>query len=36
MQAWRDGRRNNREDCGRQVCPSIPSKDYDEEMCPLR
>ena len=31
MQAWRDGRRNKREGCERQVCHGVTYKDYERK-----
>ena len=33
MLTWRDGRRNKRENCERQVCHRITCKDYERKEC---
>ena len=33
MQTWRDGRRNKKEGCERQVCHRITCKCYERKEC---
>ena len=33
MLTWRDGRRNKREGCERQVCHRVTCKDYERKEC---
>ena len=33
MQTWRDGRKNKRDSCERQVCHRMTCKNYERKKC---